>query len=348
MGNPAKKNLTMDNERRPIDQKRESGGQADIGSEADGAIVEMFNLNDRLLIVKERAVYELILADSIDPNRENFDLPTNIQRLVLNCGTESELVCRSFLTAKRLFKEHYLLETIDSNKILGLSLELTKELVAFNDEINEYLNDVKRAGSEYNTQIATKGSYAIPSITNLETQCKTIFQKADHVTQALMEIVTVFFPEEKLNKQSHFPKLHELLRSKFGENDKFVKFLGDSVKFLELIRSLRNCLDHRLPNVKVRDFELKPNSEILAPTIEIDYRDSTLDRTNLENFLPIVKKNLMTVCEGVIASLADKGTKAGKGIPNYVKFIPEDRRKNKYIQFSFWSPLGDGGFFDQQ
>lgn len=338
----------MDNEKRPIDRKRESSGQTEIGSEADGAIIEMFEFNDTLLIIKERAVYELVLADSIDPKRENFDLPTDIQRLILNGGTESELVCRSFLTAKRLFKEHYLLETIDSKKVLGLSLELTKELVALDNEINEYLNDVKRVGSEYNTQKISKGSYAIPSITNLETQCKTIFQKADHVTQTLMEIVTVFFPNEKLNKQSHFPKLYEILISKFGDNDEFVKFLGDSVKFLELIRSLRNCLDHRLSNVKVENFKLQPNLDVLSPTIEIDYRDSKLERTDLEIFLSIVKKNLMTVSEGLIAYLADKGTKERKGIPNYVKFIPEDKRRNKYIQFSFWSPFGDGGFFDQQ
>ena len=62
----------MDN-KRPIDVKRERGGSADIGSAEDGAIVEMYSIRTRLLIIKERAVYELRLADDIDPNRENPD-----------------------------------------------------------------------------------------------------------------------------------------------------------------------------------------------------------------------------------------------------------------------------------
>jgi hypothetical protein len=335
-------------DKKPIDRKRDSGGMADIGSEADGAIIEMFKFDGSLLIIKERSIYEFILADKIDPQRQNFNLPATIQRLALSRGTESELVCRTFLTAKRLYKDHYIVSTIDCKKALKLSLELTKELVALDNEIIDYLNEAKRVSTDYNAQEEKKGSYAIPSIPDIETRCKTIFQKADHVTQTLMEIVTLFYPHEKLNKQSHFPKLLEVLKSKYGDNDEFTKFISDSVKFLELVRSLRNCLDHRLLNVKVKDFELQLNSDVLSPTIEIDYRESKLERTDLEHFLFTVMTNLMTVSEAVIAYLADKGTKEPKGIPNYVKLIPEDLRINKFIQFSFWSPIGDGGFFDQQ
>ena len=78
--------------KRPVDKIRESGGSVDIGTEADGAITDMFNLNGRLIIIKEKSIYELIQADEIDPSRENADLPRDIQRLIINLGSDSELV----------------------------------------------------------------------------------------------------------------------------------------------------------------------------------------------------------------------------------------------------------------
>jgi len=39
------------NEKRPIDKKRESAGMADIGTNEDGAIVEMTKIGDRLLVL---------------------------------------------------------------------------------------------------------------------------------------------------------------------------------------------------------------------------------------------------------------------------------------------------------
>ena len=255
--------------KRPVDIKRDSGGQADIGSEADGAIVEMFEYNGILLTIKERSIYELALADNIDPKRENPDLPTTVHRLVLNRGTESELVCRTFLTAKRLFKESCLLQTVNTTNTLSLAMEAVKELVTLDDEINEYLNFEKKVSEEYEERRGKKLSYSIPSVTDVNTRCKTIFQKADHVTQTLMEIITVFYPNSGLTKQSHFPRFHEFLKKQYGDGDNFAKFIEDSVKFLELVRSLRNCLDHRLKEVQVKDFELQVSSDVLSPTIEI-------------------------------------------------------------------------------
>jgi hypothetical protein len=52
--------------KRPVDLIRDRGGSADIGTSEDGAIMEMENIAGRLLIIKERSVYELIMADDID------------------------------------------------------------------------------------------------------------------------------------------------------------------------------------------------------------------------------------------------------------------------------------------
>ncbi len=82
-----------------IEKRRNMGGSADIGSAEDGAILEMINMCNKTIVVKEKALYEFFLADQIDPNRENPDIPSNVQRLLLKQGAESPLVCKTFLTA---------------------------------------------------------------------------------------------------------------------------------------------------------------------------------------------------------------------------------------------------------
>src|ERR1035437_5135417 len=128
---------------------RDRGGRFNVGTEEDGAIVEMYNLNGRLLTIKEKSVYEVIFADELDPQRENPNLPLNTQRLLLTIGTESELFCRSFLTAKRMFSKNYLSEVISVEKALELALELVIELNIMNDEITDYIKTEERAKANY-------------------------------------------------------------------------------------------------------------------------------------------------------------------------------------------------------
>lgn len=331
--------------RRPVDIKRESGGRADIGSIEDGAIKEMFNLDKKLLIIKERAIYELTFADDIDPKRENPNLPINMQRLILKLGSDSEMVCRTFLTAKRLFKEEFLPASISSNQALLLSIEVLQELAAMESEIANYLEEERRVSNEYEDHKSKNTSFVIPSIIDINTRCKTIFQKADHVLQALMEIIRLFYPD--FNKQSYYTSFSDFIKEKYSDTDLFAQFLSSVLPFIELTRNMRNCLDHRRTEVTIRDFELQIDGNILTPTIEIDHLNSKLERTPLTTFLPIVTENMITVFERMIAHLCNKVVKEDRLMPSKVLFIPIEQRVNKYIQYSFWSPFGDGGFFHQ-
>ena len=57
-----------------FDKKRNNGGSFDVGTEDDGGIVEMYNLNGKMLVIKERSVYEVIFADTLDPERKFIKL----------------------------------------------------------------------------------------------------------------------------------------------------------------------------------------------------------------------------------------------------------------------------------
>ncbi|MEQ9309850.1 MAG: hypothetical protein RLN90_10375 [Balneolaceae bacterium] len=330
---------------REIDEIRESGGSANIGTDEDGAIMESLNLNDeRFFIIKERAIYEVQMADDIDPDRTNIHLPNMIQKLSINQGTESELVCRTFLTAKRLFKKGSLLDRIDTARLLHLSLELLQELIALDNEVSDYMDKEKEVSEKYHSN--TKSSFSIPSISDVVTRCKTIFQKSDHIEQIMMEMIVQFYPNKGLTKQSHYPKFHEVLNNEYGEKDQFTYFIKNALYFMQVVRLLRNGLDHRLNTVTVSDFELRPDSSIISPTIQLDHKDVKMERESLSSFLPTLLENFKTLFENLIAYLSNKHIKPNP--MNFsVKVIPEERRRNKYIRFALYSPLGKDGYFDQ-
>ena len=116
--------------KRPIDLMRSAAGSFRVGLDEDGdAITELFSLNDGLVVVKQKAIYEVRFADQIDPKRENPNIPLNIQRRILSIGADSTVVGRTLLTAKGLFQTKYL-PSIDCDRALNLSFEALQDIVA--------------------------------------------------------------------------------------------------------------------------------------------------------------------------------------------------------------------------
>lgn len=333
-------------EKRQIDLIRDSGGNDDIGSEEDGAIIDMKNIGGRLLIIKERAIYEMVMADDIDPERTNINLPTTIQKRIIDKGAESETVSRTLLTAITLFRSEYILISVDCDKLIGLAIDMLSEISILEKEINEFQGMEKSESDEYDERKNKNVSFKLPSIANLETKCKTIFQKANHIEQILMNIITEFYPKLGLNKQSHFPNFYEKLKALYGEEDSFVKFIGKTVYFMSVIYEFRNGFDHRLDNIKVFNFELQPNGKIIAPSIELNHKTIKLNRTSLNEFLKITITNMLEIIESTFAFLAEKNKKQ-EGLPRQVRLIPEDKRRNEFVKYSFWMPLGNEGFYNQ-
>lgn len=322
---------------------RDNGGTADIGTAEDGAIEQMFDVGNRHLILKERSIYEFILADQVDPERTNAKLPTQIQRLVLDRGAHSDIVCRSFLTAKRLIDTQFLGSEFDVQKALTISLDVLIELCVLGNEINAYLAQEQKLITWYEERRNSK-NYAIPSLIDVKTRCKTIFQKADHISQGIMEIIRLFFPEFLI--QHYYSQFLTFIEDKYNKTDPFSVFLSESVPFLEIVRNARNCLDHRRTETIIKDFELQKEGNILSPTIEMNYRSSQLERMSLEQFLTICNSNMLTIFELMIGHLCSKNVQPMGMIRYELREVPENQRRNPLIRYAFWSNL-PGGYYHQ-
>lgn len=333
------------NKERPIDIKRKSGGVAKIGTTEDGAICGMIEIKGKIFMIKEKTVYEFTLADKIDPSREHPNLPLNTQQIALNIGSNSEIFSRTLLTAKLLFNTDFLDETVDVDQALFLVFEAVKELEVMNNEIEDILLLEKSAVDQYENR---NSNHAIPSVNNVETRCKTIFQKIDHIQQTLIELIRIFFPDFiSIKKKFKYEDFHQFIKKCYGEKDIFAKLITAILPSIKLMREIRNCLDHRNSEITIKDFELQANSELIPPTIEVHNNGIDLDRTTLSTYLPIAREDLLIIYEEVMANLCSKRIRKNSTLPYQVLFIPEDRRKNKYTKYSYWSPIGNGGYFHQ-
>jgi hypothetical protein len=334
------------NDKTPIDRKRESGGMSEIGTKDDGAILEMPKIGEKLFIIKEKAIYEFIMADDIDPERTNISLPNNIHKLIINKGADSELVGRTFLTAKTLFKSEFFNPSINLDKALFLTIEILQELSILEKEISDFLNKENELCEDYDSKKNKDISYSIPGFGDAETRLKTIFQKADHIEQILIEIIIIFYPSLGITKQSHLPNFYDAIKAKYGDDDEFTKFLEPIVFFMKTIRAFRNALDHRLGTVKIFDFELQKDSNILAPSFELKHKDVKLERQSISELLKIILPNLIFIFENTLIHMCYK-TFTPHLMAQGIKEIPESERKYKYVKYCFWSPLGEGGFYSQ-
>ena len=139
----------------------------------------------------------------------------------------------------------------------------------------------------------------------------------------------------------------EILISKSSAEDPELEGTDRASNFMQLIRNLRNALDHRLPQVTVTDFDLQKDSSIISPTIQLKkLHGSELERISLSEFLPIVLENLTLIVESTFLLLASKNSPS-IGIPRVVRHIPIEKRRYRHVEYSFWSPIGDGGFYHQ-
>ncbi len=321
--------------KRPIDIERDSGGKFRIGFQDDGTpITEMLQLNDGLLVVTKKAVYEVKVADQIDPKRENPNIPHNVQRRILELGTDSELVGRILLTAKSLFKQEFLPSSINVKQALTLSFEALRDMVAMQTTATEYELAEKKEVEAAESRVPEPRSLAIPSIADVKTRCKTFFQKADHVEQTMWDLVRVFYPN--IQAKCYFDSLRDFVKDKYGSDDDFAKFIDEALPFIKMVRNARDCLDHRnAKGVVVTDFALSADGKIARPAIEIKFRETHQPPADLISFMPEVVEKMSKLFENLIAFLCSKNAQSFAGIPVQVGAISENRRRNKNVQYSF-------------
>jgi hypothetical protein len=277
------------------------------------------------------------------PERTNAALPHNVQQKLFDHGADSELVCRSFLQAWRLFRKEF--QMIDNDAALADAFEVLGELVAMRSVADEF-QAMQQAAIEKAANAGRDQSLAIPAVGNVRAHCKTFAQKTDHCAAALLRIVRMFYPEmNKMKKNGNWDNFRTLVKGRYGEDDEFSKMMEKATPFLQLVRNTRDCLDHHnVSGVVTHDFELHADGQIGPPSIEVTFRGSTLDRCSIADFFEGVRENLLNVFETIIVHMCAKNMKSVAGMPMTIAPLSDDYRKAWRVRFAYGAFYADGQF----
>ena len=315
---------------------RDYGGSFTLNNPDDGTpIKEMLTLGKYLYLITEKCTYRVQLADQVDPERKNSALPPMFQQKLFDLGTDSELIRRTLIQAKVLFRKEFL--CIDLNKAMELTLEALLELAALHEACESFTSSEQAAIDKVESNPSKDRCQTVPAVGTVQTQCKTFAQKADHFATKLLEIVRLFYPEQK---GKNWDDLLTMAKDNYGDSDPFCEMLNGVVPFLKLVRNARDCLEHHLPGVVVRDFEPEPEGGIAAPTIEVNHRGSSVERISISTFMPLVSKSLLDTFETLVAHMCNKHMKPFAGMPMQIGLLPEDVQNAWHVRFAY-------GMYDQ-
>lgn len=307
----------------------------------DGSpIREQIVLGDRLLLITEKCTYAIQMADRIDPGRTNPDLPHNFQQKLFDYGVNSELLCRSLLHAKVMFRKEF--QQIKIERAMELTFDVFSELVAM-DEAAQTFKSLERAAIEKAQGLErADGSLALPAIGNVRAHCKTFAQKADHGAGALLDIVRLFYDEMKKQNWNNFP---ELVKARYGEEDNFYKVLEIAVPYLKMIRNVRNCLEHsNIDGATTYDFTLQADGRIMVPSIEIDFRRSVVPRCSISEFMEGANTVLLDSFEMITLHMCAKNMQPIAGMPMTIAPLSDDYKRAWRVRFAYGCYYADGQF----
>lgn len=306
-----------------------------IGTPEEGNLEEFVQFNERLLVVNAKAVYEFILADMVDPDRTNPNIP-NTQQRVLSIGADSPLLGRTLLTAKTLFKPTYL-QDVDCDLAITRSLAAAKDAAAMQTALDRLIEQQKGIEQAV-TGTKLSAGFAVPTIDNLEADVRSFIQRADHFVVSMLDIACQFYG----NKAKHADALREHVAAEYGAEDPFAQFAIHAANVLRYARDVRNAVEHpkEHEHLKIRNFHLLPDGTLTPPSIELVHPKRPHDSVHIDVFMARLLDALTGVFETLVGYLCDRRC-AVADFPVFVEHFPPEKLGQKHVRYSYAMRMGD-------
>lgn len=325
--------------KRPIDIIRDSALHMDIGADDDPSPITGFvKCAERFLTVKGSGIYEVQLADQIDPERTNPSVP-NAQKRLISYGSDSEFISRSLLTGNVLFNEDYLRKGVSRDRLIPLVLALAIKLAQLHDMAENYVqreNAAVEALGGANEKMKERRSFMIPEVPDVDSLVKHFFIQAKHVLQDLLDIASELFGDELV--PGFFNNIESLTKKKYGEDDDLYLFVKKTKPFQEFIKNVRNCTEHEKPKYRAVILNLRMNAaaQIVLPTFELIHPESPHEEIGVKPLLLDVFSNLIDFTESLLVLMVARNIDDTKeGFAAELVRLPEGYQQNPNIRFGF-------------
>lgn len=327
---------------RPIDRIRDAAFQMQVGTEQDGRIVDMIAIHEKLYVVKTGAIYSFLLADKIDPERQNPKIP-NAQQKELPIGSDDAVVARILLTAKLLFTKTALGQSFDVEGGMECALCLLKDVENLRGMRGKLEHAQLEAEAMQPSPAARLSSFRLPSIEDIEARFDAFAQKIGHVVDGLETLAKIFYPVELQTKW--IDSLTKLAKERYAQDSPFALYMDRVSPFLLSMRKMRNMIEHPKPDefIKVYNFRLLPSGELARPSVDIVWLDSPLESSQMTTLMEFLTDHLVNVCEALLVYLCDANINMHGAFSSLrvVSVPPDQRRFHPEIRYSY-------GYYDGQ
>lgn len=310
-----------------IAQIRDSAGSFTIGDSQDGAVQLLVEIDGRLYAIKESSIYTIALADDIDPERTNENIPNTVQK-VFNLGSKDDIVIKLLLTGIELFKQNRLVDAVNYNSALSSIMNILKDLA----DANSILCEVK-VELEKNREIRIQprgGAVSLPSFPMLHSQTKSFIQKLDHAMQNIFNLICVFYDEKTLRDCGKWlDGLTSHLSKTLNPDENFQNFAGELAIFGKMVRNTRHCIEHpsSTQRIDLYDYKITVNRVLEEPTITVTHKEIQNDATPIDQFMCFHIEQALHGTETLMAFLAGHHVAPFGVFQIGVGEIPEDQRR---------------------
>ena len=312
---------------RPIDRIREAAGSATIPP-GHGNIVSMKTIDHRIYFLAERGLTSGVMADSIDPERTNLDIPFIVQRVEIAYGVEHPFMQKTVCVAFELIDPTYLPSHVDNEQCLTLAVGIATSLASVMDVVGELHMHQSETREKGKAGQLTQGY--VPRTTNLKGKVHQCIAALRDIEIAIKKTTIQFYPKDAPN-DSWDKKFKADILAEYGKQDGF----GDYIYFLWLC--MDNVGDHRnamihpddTKSILIYDYELDATGAFVAPTIEIKHPLSPVARHDISQFLEVQAANISNVYESLLGYMCDLNVRPlNKMLESRVTTLPHEERRN--------------------
>lgn len=311
---------------------RSGPGKIYVGSDEEGAIVDMIEIDGQLFCIKKKSIHSISLADSIDPKRTNPQM-LNSQQKVFVYGADEAFVGRTILQANKLFEKHSLPISIDCSKGVSIAFSFLKEVAPLHEALDKYVAEEKEKDSQKD-DLSSDTTLKIPSIDGLDQQIKQQINGIDHAVALIIKMVQLFYPSIKNANWSG--QVIEELKKKLGTEES-VQAFQKIRQWSSMLRNMRNAIEHPKTESRIvlNNYVLKESGLVRSPTIAFINNDTPLPEIPVLKFMEVSYENLLSSFELAMAILCDIHALPFAGTPRSVMEIPVPERPANEAHINF-------------
>lgn len=326
--------------KRPIDERRDAALFMEVGDISDSSpLQEILQVGEQLLILKQRSIWQVRLADEVDPSRVNDRIPNSQQKL-LSRGTSDAHVARVLLQAKRLLKSE-LLPKVSVNEGLSASLDFLKVISDLQDKADDYRRLTENLTKDFVASDSTHDGLSVPAVTDVTGRGKAFVQLADHAVRGLWQLARAFWPD--LPPGVAWEKLKTKLDAGDADATRVAGAVESLAKRFIFLRNTRNAMEHPKPGQQVifEDYTLKADGNVHPPAITVVEKNTPLSETALDQYFAWVIDLLVDSFEILLVNFCSLSVGEFSGFKIVVTELEPSQRRYPSASYAYATWFGN-------